>query len=192
MTNAKATTESLIDGCRRGKEAAMSAFYERFYPYALSVCLTYADNREDARELLNDGFMKVFRRIGELKNEAALKPWLRTIMVNTAIDQYRRTKQAPTVSTEQIEQVVAEPYQNDEAILAQLSAEHILAVIHRLPSAYRMVFSLYVLEGFSHRDIANQLHIAESTSRAHLTEANRLLRRTLLSQTNHPHEQHRR
>ncbi|MBO0952090.1 RNA polymerase sigma factor [Fibrella forsythiae] len=190
MTNA--ATVSLIDGCRRGKEAAMSAFYERFYPYALSVCLAYADNREDARELLNDGFMKVFRRIGELKSEAALKPWLRTIMVNTAIDHYRRTTKTPTVSTEQIEQLVAEPYQNDEAILAQLSADHILDMIHRLPPAYRMVFSLYVLEGFSHHDIADQLRIAESTSRAHLTEANRLLRRALASQTHHTHEQHRR
>ncbi|WP_041257601.1 RNA polymerase sigma factor [Fibrella aestuarina] len=188
MTNP--TTASLIDGCRRGKEAAMSAFYERFYGYALSVCLAYANDREDARELLNDGFMKVFRRIGELKNEAALKPWLRTIMVNTAIDQYRKRKPA-TLSTDQVDQTLTEPYHNDEAILAQLSAEHILAVLHTLPPACRMVFSLYVLEGYPHRDIAEQLHVTESTSRAYLSEANRRLRRALASQTDQTYERDR-
>lgn len=169
----------------------MSAFYERFYGYALSVCLAYANDREDARELLNDGFMKVFQHLGELKNEAALKPWLRTIMVNTAIDQYRRKKPV-TISTEQIEQTVAEPHQNDEAILAQLSAEHILTVLHTLPPACRMVFSLYVLEGYPHREIAGQLRITESTSRAYLTEANQRLRRALASQTNSTYERNRR
>jgi RNA polymerase sigma factor (sigma-70 family) len=170
----------------------MATFYERFYAYALSVCLAYANNREDARELLNDGFMKVFRRLGELRDETALKPWLRTIMVNTAIDHYRKTKPATAPLTPQLEEGVAEPHQNDEAILAQLSAEHILAVLHTLPSAYRMVFSLFVLEGYPHREIADRLQIAESTSRAHLTEANRLLRRALASQTNHPYERTKR
>ena len=166
----------------------MSAFYGRFYGYALSVCLAYANDRDDARELLNDGFLKAFGRMTDLKNEASVKPWLRKIMVNTAIDHYRKKKLPTTLTTEQMEQTVAEPYQNDEGILAQLSADHILAVLHTLPPAYRMVFSLNVLEGYPHRDIAEQLHITESTSRAHLTEANRLLRRALASQTNLTHE----
>jgi RNA polymerase sigma factor (sigma-70 family) len=184
------TTDSLIDGCRRGREAAMSAFYERFYGYALSVCLAYANDREDARELLNDGFIKVFRRIGELRNEAALKPWLRTIMVNTAIDHYRK-KRYPMVSTEAVAHTLAEPYQNDEGILAQLAAEDVLVALQTLPPACRMVFSLYVLEGYPHRDIAGQLHITESTSRAYLSEANRLLRRVLTPQTPPTYERDR-
>ena len=166
----------------------MSAFYARFYGYALSVCLAYANDREDAREVLNDGFLKAFGRIADLRSEASVKPWLRKIMVNTAIDHYRKKKPIVGISTEQIEQTVAEPYHNDETILAQLSADHILAVLQTLPPAYRMVFSLNVLDGYPHRDIAEQLHITESTSRAHLTEANRLLRRALASQTNLSHE----
>ncbi|GAB3253539.1 sigma-70 family RNA polymerase sigma factor [Larkinella harenae] len=174
----------MIEGCRRGKEAALKAFYERFYGYALSVCLAYADDREDAREMLNDGFLKVFRSLNELKNPEAVLPWLRRIMVNTAIDYYRKkTKKGIEISAETVANQLEEPYQNDEAILAQLSAEHILAVLHRLPAAYRIIFSLYVLEGYSHREIADQLNLAESTSRAHLAEANRLLRLALNTQT---------
>ena len=167
----------------------MQAFYERFYSYALSVCLAYASDREDAREMLNDGFLKAFRKMGELKNEAVLLPWLRRIMVNTAIDYYRRNqKRATDISTELVDYTLEEPYLNDEAIFSQLSVEHILTVLHQLPAPYRMVFSLYVLDGYSHREIAGQLSIAESTSRAHLTEANRLLRRALATQIPDNHE----
>lgn len=171
----------------------MQAFYERFYSYALSVCLAYASDHEDAREMLNDGFLKVFRNINELKNEAVLLPWLRRIMVNTAIDYYRKNrKRAGAVSTESVQYSLEEPYLNDEAIFAQLSAEDILNVLHQLPVPYRVVFSLYVLEGYTHREIAERLDLAESTSRAHLTEANRLLRRALRSQTADFHERTKR
>lgn len=183
----------ILDGCRQGKEAAIRAFYERYYGYALSVCLAYANDREDARELLNDGFLKVFKHISELKNEVMLLPWLRRIMVNTAIDHHRKTlKRTAEIPAQGVEHSLAEPYLNDEAIMAQLSAEHILTVLHQLAVPYRLVFSLYVLEGYSHREIAQQLNIAESTSRANLTEANRLLRRALASQTTEHHERTKR
>lgn len=171
----------------------MQVFYERFYSYALSVCIAYASDQEDAREMLNDGFLKAFRKLSDLKNEEVVLPWLRRIMVNTAIDYYRRNrKRALDVPVDAVEHNLEEPYLNDEAIFAQLSAEHILTVLHQLPAPYRMVFSLYVLEGYSHREIAEQLGLAESTSRAHLTEANRLLRQALRSQTTMNHERTRR
>ncbi|GAB4009767.1 hypothetical protein GCM10028808_19200 [Spirosoma migulaei] len=179
----------IIKDCRRGKEAAMQALYERFYSYALSVCLAYASDQEDAREMLNDGFLKAFRHLDTLKNEDVLVPWLRRILINTAIDYYRRNrKRALDLSTDELAYTLEEPYLNDEAIFAQLSAEHILAVIHQLPLPYRMVFSLYVLEGYTHREISEQLGLAESTSRAHLSEANRLLRKALTNQLPTTHE----
>jgi RNA polymerase sigma-70 factor (ECF subfamily) len=179
----------ILKGCRRGREAAMQAFYERFYSYALSIALAYASNREDARELLNDGFLKAFQHLDTLKNEEAVMPWFRRIIVNTAIDYYRkRRKEAFVVPTEFVEHTLVEPHLNDEAIFAQLSAEHIITVLHQLPVPYRLVFSLYVLEGYAHREIAEQLGIAESTSRAHLTEANRRLRQALTTQTTKNHE----
>ncbi|GAB3491968.1 RNA polymerase sigma factor [Spirosoma knui] len=167
----------------------MQAFYERYYSYALSVCLAYASNEEDAREMLNDGFLKAFKRLGELNNEDALQWWLRRILVNTAIDYYRKNqKRRVEIPADSVAYTLEEPYLNDQAIFAQLSAEDILAVLHQLPVPYRMVFSLYVLEGYTHREIAEQLRIAESTSRAHLSEANRLLRRALTAQTSKKHE----
>lgn len=167
----------------------MQAFYERFYSYALSVALAYASDREDALELVNDSFLKAFGSIDTLKNEESVLPWLRKIVVNTAIDYYRkRRKRAFDVSTDVVEHSLEEPYLNDDAIFAQLSAEHIITVLHQLPTPYRLVFSLYVLDGFVHQEIAEQLGIAESTSRAHLTEANRRLRRALASQTTINHE----
>jgi len=183
----------LIKGCRLGQQTAQKTFYERFHGYALSICLAYASDREDAREILNDGFLKVFAKLTELKNEDVLLPWLRRIMVNTAIDYYRKNlKRAQPIAPETLAQSVAEPYLNDEAIFAQLSAEHILAVLQQLPLSCRMVFSLYVLEGYSHAEIAARLTIGESTSRAYLTEANRLLRRALTTQLTQTYERPKR
>lgn len=167
----------------------MQAFYERYYSYALSICSAYAPNREDARELLNDGFLKVFQRINDLRDEAALLPWLRRIMVNTAIDCYRKNqKRTADLSTDLMTQEIQEPYLNDDAVFAQFAAEHILTLLHQLPDAFRMVFSLYVLDGYTHREIATKLGITDSTSRAYLTEANRLLRQALTTQLPENHE----
>lgn len=169
--------EELINGCRRGDEAALRAFYERYYSYALTVCLAYADNPDDAAELLNDGFMKVFQSLKTLKSVDALLPWLRRIMVNTALDHYRKNRhRQANLPTDLVAYQLVEPNVGDEAIYASLSAEEIINALHQLPTPYRVVFSLYVLDGYSHREIAEQLTIAESTSRAYLTEANRLLR----------------
>lgn len=174
----------MIDGCRRGNEAALRAFYERYYSYALTVCLAYASNRDDAAELLNDGFMKVFRSLKDLKSIDTLLPWLRRIMVNTALDHYRKNRHRLTdVPAELVAHQLVEPNVGDEAVYANLSAEEIINALQELATPYRLVFSLYVLDGYSHREIAAQLSIAESTSRAHLSEANRLLRRRLTDQT---------
>jgi RNA polymerase sigma-70 factor (ECF subfamily) len=173
----------IVEGCCKGKDASRKALYEGLYGYALSVCLPYANSREDAREIVNDGFLKVFNKIKELKNRELLVPWLRKIMVNTSIDYYRKSIRIQAhISTESVGFQLEEPYLNDKAIYAHLSAEHILSILQKMPATYRLVFSLYVLEGYSHQEIASQLHIAESTSRYYLTEANRSLRQALKQQ----------
>ena len=181
--------QALLQGCRRGQESAQQAFYERYYSYALSICLAYASNPEDAREILNDSFLKAFRHLDALKQEDALLPWLRRILVNTALDYYRRSRQRATaIPLEEVAGELVEPYLNEAAILAQLSVEHILTVLHQLPVPYRLVFSLYVLEGYTHSEIAQRLGIAESTARSHLSEANRRLRQALKAQIHPTHE----
>lgn len=175
----------IIQGCCKGRESDRKAFYEHFYSYAFSVCLAYASNREDAREMLNDGFLKVFKNIKDLKNHHVLLLWLRRIMVNTAIDYYRKnSKRFKEIPAETVAYQLEEPYLNDKSLFAQFSAEHILDILQKMPAPYRMVFSLYVLEGYAHKEISQQLHITEGTSRAHLTEANRLLRHALQQQSN--------
>lgn len=164
----------------------MRAFYERFYGFALSVCMAYANDIEDAREMLNDGFLKVFTNLKELKNPDAILPWLRKIMVNTGIDYYRKSKKRATdIPIENVDYSLEEPYLNHTNIYAQISADEIIKNLQSIPQLYRMVFALYVLEGYSHAEIAKQLNIVESTSRAYLTEANKMLRRTLTAQNRH-------
>jgi RNA polymerase sigma factor (sigma-70 family) len=144
----------------------------------MAVCRAYSSDPEDAKEILNDGFLKVFKHLKNLKNQETLLPWLRQIMVNTALDSFRK-KQNKQVERWTENQPVAEPYLNEEGVLAQISAEEILVLLQRLPPAPRVVFGLYVLEGYSHQEIALQMGIGESTSRAYLSEANKQLRRAL-------------
>jgi RNA polymerase sigma-70 factor (ECF subfamily) len=171
----------------------MRAFYERFHGYALTVCMAYSKNRDDALEVMNDGFLKVFKNLKNLDNPAVLLPWLRRIMVNTAIDYYRKNSRNKTETLTELQtEQVAEPYQNDVSVYAQLSANEIMQVVQALPMPYRMVFSLFVVEGYAHKQIAEQLHIAESTSRSHLTDANKMLRKKLTEMTKIEDEQARR
>lgn len=183
----------IVEGCIRGKESAMKVFYERFYGYAMTVCMAYSDNREDAREILNGGFLKAFKALKELKNKEAVLPWLRQIMVHTALDYFRRNQRRKRdISNEDISLTLAEPYQNEEGVLAQMSADEILKYLQQLPPAPRMVFGLYVLEGYSHQEIAQKLTITEGTSRAYLAEANKRLRKVLTVQNEKDNERVRR
>ncbi len=171
----------------------MRAFYERFHGYALTVCMAYSKDRDDALEVMNDGFLKVFKNLKKLDNQAVLLPWLRRIMVNTAIDYYRKYSKNKTETLTEFQTAqAAEPYQNDVSVYAQLSANEIMQIVQQLPMPYRMVFSLFVVEGYAHKEIAEQLHIAESTSRSHLTDANKMLRKMLEKLTETQNEQARR
>jgi RNA polymerase sigma factor (sigma-70 family) len=145
----------------------------------MTVCLFYSDNPEDAVEIMNDGFLKVFRSLDQQRDPATLKPWLRKIMVNTAIDYYRKyARQKDNQSITVLKKTVGE---SDESIYAGISAEEILKLVQQLPAALRLVFNLYVIEGYSHKEIARQLNIAESTSRYNLSVANARLRELLTS-----------
>ncbi len=171
----------------------MRAFYERFHGYALTVCMAYSKDRDDALEVMNDGFLKVFKNLKNLDNQAVLLPWLRRIMINTAIDYHRKNSRNKTeILTELQTKQITEPYQNDVSIYAQLSANEIMQTIQQLPMPYRLVFSLFVVEGYAHKEIAEKLHIAESTSRSHLTDANKMLRKMLGKLTKIENEQSQR
>ncbi len=166
----------VVEDCLRGKESAMKKFYEHFHGFALSVCMSYCENRDDALEIMNDGFLKVFKNLDKIENIERIKPWLRRIMINVAIDHFRKNVKKQST---QLSENVADPNYGDASVYAKLSSEDIMKAVQSLPTNYRMVFSLYAIEGYSHKEIGEMLKIAESTSRANLSLANGLLREKL-------------
>lgn len=157
----------LVQACIARERWAQKKLYEEYYGKMMSVCLRYANNEEDALDILHEGFIKVFRHIASYQPGTALQAWIRRIMVNTAIDFYRKTIRR---RTEDIE--TAYDLSNDEAdAISQCSEKDILLAITQLTPAYRTVFNLYVIEGYSHKEIADQLGITESTSRSNLVKA---------------------
>lgn len=166
----------VVENCLKGKESAMKKFYEHFHGFALSVCMSYCENREDALEIMNDGFLKVFKNLDKVENIERIKPWLRRIMINVAIDHFRKNVRKQST---QLSENVADQNYGDASVYAKLSSEDIMKAVQSLPTNYRVVFNLYAVEGYSHKEIGEMLKIAESTSRANLSLANGLLREKL-------------
>jgi len=166
-----------IKACYRNDRKAQEIIYKHFFSYAMSIALRYSKNQEDAIEVLNDGFLKVFIQIKKFKINANFKAWLRTIIINTSIDKYRiKLKNAHIYLEEenQINQAIS-----TSNILDHYNAEEIINTIQKLPEAYRFTFNLYEIEGYSHKEISKQLGINESKSRTYLSRSKKLLRQLL-------------
>lgn len=157
----------LIDGCLAEERWAQKEMYEKHYGKMMGICLRYSNNSEDAKDILNEGFIKVFRYLHRYKIGTSLEGWIRRIMINTSIDFYRK---AIRHRTEDIEYAANTTATGEDAI-SNYSAKEILSVIQTLPPSYRAVFNLYAIEGYSHREVATQLGISESTSRSNLVKA---------------------
>ncbi len=167
--------EEIIAGCKKNQLKAQELFYQHFYGYSMSICLIYSDSKDDAVEIMNDGFLKIFKHIRNQKQPKALKSWIRRIMINTAIDHYRRTKKHRHYTDLDHTQRSG----GEGEIYGKLAASEILSMVQLLPTSYRTVFNLYVIEGYSHKDISGLLGISEGTSRANLSYANKELRKML-------------
>ena len=165
----------LIRACIRNERWAQKMIYEEYYSSMMGVCLRYASNEEDALDILHEGFIKVFKHISKYKAGTSLHAWIRRVMVNTAIDYYRK---AIRRRTEDITEAYSVRSKDADAI-SQYSEKEILKVIQQLSPAYRTVFNMYVVEGFSHKEIADKLNITESTSRSNLVKARSRLKELL-------------
>ncbi len=159
--------KNLIEACIKKERWAQKQLYEDHYSKMMGVCLRYSNNKEDALDILHEGFIKVFRNIAKYQPGTSINAWMRRIMVNTAIDFYRKSIRRRTEDLDQAYQVSAD---QPDAV-SNCTEKDILAAIQTLSPAYRAVFNLYVIEGFSHREIADQLGITESTSRSNLVKA---------------------
>ena len=163
--------EKWIRACREGDAAAQRQVYEKYARRMLGVCIRYASSQFDAEEMLINGFLKVFDRIGQFRGEGSFEGWIRKIMVNEALTYLRRNKNGFLETN--LEKADREPY--NDAVSGQLEAEDLLRVIQRLPIGYKTVFNLYAIEGYSHQEIASTLGISESTSKSQLCRARALL-----------------
>ncbi|MEM9821739.1 MAG: RNA polymerase sigma factor [Bacteroidota bacterium] len=159
--------QNLITACIRRERWAQKRLYEDHYSKMMGVCLRYANNREDALDILHEGFIKVFKNIGKYQPGTSLPAWIRRIMVNTSIDFYRKSIRRRTEDIEQAYHVSS----SDEDAVSKCTEKEILAAVQTLSPAYRAVFNLYIIEGYSHKEIAEKLGITESTSRSNLVKA---------------------
>lgn len=165
--NLKREEQNLITACANKERWAQQKLYEQHYSQMMGVCLRYSNNREDAQDILHEGFIKVFKNISKYQPGTSLSAWIRRIMVNTSIDFYRKNVRRRSEDIEQAYNI-----STDEAdAISQMTESEILAAVQELSPAYRTVFNLYVIEGFSHKEIGVQLGITESTSRSNLVKA---------------------
>ena len=169
--------EQILHGCRLQKRASQQRLYARFYNYAMSIARRYVDNQETAEEVTNDAFFKVFTKIDRYSGKMAFRIWLRRILINTAIDRLRSSLNAPAT----LELESWHDMEQDIGIVEDLTREQILAMLDQLPPSYRTVFNLFVVDGFSHEEIAQTLQISIGASKSNLSRARQHLRLLLLN-----------
>lgn len=168
----KEQEQDFILACVRKERWAQQKLYEDHYGLLMSVCLRYSKDKDEAMDILHEGFIKIFKNIKKYKPGTSLTAWMKRIMVNTSIDYYRKMVRR---RTEDISEAFDLSSNNPDA-LSEMSSQEILEAVQTLTPAYRLVFNMYVLEGYSHKDIADQLGISESTSRSNLVKARMKLR----------------
>ena len=171
--------QQLIAGCKAGKSWAQKRVYELHAPVMMSVCVRYVNDRETARDLLQDGFIKLFTKIDSYSGTGSFGGWIRRIFVTTALE-YLRQNDALKQS-ESIEEYSNYIENNDVGVLEKISVDDLMACISELSDGYRIIFNLYAIEGYSHAEIAKTLNIAEATSRSQFMRARRILQKNVQS-----------
>ncbi len=163
--------EDLVAGCASGNREEQGRLYQFFSSRMFAVCLYYAKDQTDAEDILHDGFMKVFKSIKQYKGTGSLEGWIKRIMINTALERFR--KQNYLYSVEEVVEVVEdEGYEN---IVSSINFQDLIDLIRELSPQYRIVFNLYAVEGHSHKEIADLLEISVGTSKSNLARARKIL-----------------
>jgi RNA polymerase sigma factor (sigma-70 family) len=171
------TEEALIKGCLGNEASAQLELYRLYSPRMLSVCYRYAKSREDAEDMLQEGFIKVFTQIKQFRNEGVLEGWIRKIMVHTCINHLKKNRKF----SDSVDIIFAGAMPvGEEAIPSIIQAKQVVECIRMLPMGYRTVLNLFAIEGYSHREIGRMLDIEESTSRSQYTRAKAMLEDILL------------
>ena len=168
----------LVKKCQKNNRQAQQELYALFKNKMMGICLRYATRKEEADDIFQEAFIKVFKNIKNVREAEKLEGWVRRIMINTAINHYHSPHNSPLVK--QIDEgTEAESNQDYEEIIDKLHNSQLLELIAQLPDGYRVVFNLYVVDGYSHPEIAEMLNISIGTSKSQLYDAKRLLRTAL-------------
>ncbi|WP_259068655.1 RNA polymerase sigma factor [Mucilaginibacter sp. X4EP1] len=167
----------LIRGCIKQDRKCQKMLYKAFYGFAMGICLRYANDRDEAAEVMNQGFFKVFTHIGSFDTTRPFKAWLGKIMMNVSIDFYRANLKM--AYNEDLE--AAEHISDGEMADRNLSYNDLLAMVQQLPQAYRTVFNLFAIEGYSHEEIGEMLNINAGTSKSNLHKARQKLKQMILN-----------
>jgi len=168
--------DELIKGCVRENKHCQRALYEKFAGKMMTVCLRYTRHRLEAEDIMQEGFIKIFNNINKFQRRGSLEGWIRRIMINTALSNYNKSSfKKEIIGIEDYQSGVEQP-----KAIQQLTADEIMKVINTLPDGYRIVFNLYVIEEYSHNEIAKMLGITSSTSRSQLVKARRMLQKKII------------
>jgi RNA polymerase sigma-70 factor (ECF subfamily) len=163
--------EKLIENCKQRDVKSQSEVYQLFAGKLFALCLKYSKNYQEAQDNLQDGFITIFNKIDQFQHKGSFEGWLKRIMVNTALQKYREKNVLNLISDEIPDDAQVEV---DETTL---SLDYLLEIIQELPNRYRLVFNLYVLDGYSHREISEMLEISEGTSKSNLSRARQILKK---------------
>jgi RNA polymerase sigma-70 factor (ECF subfamily) len=178
----KEQLKEIIEGCLRNDRRSQEAIFKLFYGKMMVVCMRYTNDKDTAQEVLQEGFMKVFEKLGAFDYKGSFEGWVRRIVANTAIDSIRRSKKNPILTDNDNDFKIGgeNPMEVQETVeLGEIKAEMAMAAIQKLSPAYRTVFNLYVLEEYSHKEIAEMLGISEGTSKSNLAKAKMNLQKIL-------------
>ena len=170
--------KEILAGCVRGKQSAQWELYNRYSRLLLAICNRYAKSMDEAEDILQEGFVKIFLNIKEFKGDGPLMAWMRRIMINTAITYYH--KMMKHRYHDDVDEVSESKFEDNDWGEAEFTKEELFGVIQQMPDGYRHVFNLYAMEGYKHREIAEILKIDENTSKSQYSRARRWLQERLI------------
>jgi RNA polymerase sigma factor (sigma-70 family) len=172
MKSDELSDDDLIRGCRKNNRKSQEMLYRRYAKSMFNLCLIYESDRDNAKDILQEAFIKIFRNIDSFDRKSPLTSWMKKIITNTAIDYYRKNcREAHFIPLESINQ----PLSKEESIDSILNTQDIISQVKRLPDGARMIFQLYAIEGYSHKEIAHLLKISVGTSKSQINRAKQLL-----------------
>ncbi|MES2268008.1 MAG: RNA polymerase sigma factor [Bacteroidota bacterium] len=177
MTPVDNRLQTLWDGCLRNDRKQQEMLYKILAPKMLAVCMRYAKDKDEAQDILQEGFIKMFKNMSNYRGEGSLEGWIRRIMVHSAISRYRKAKNVVLVEDFAEQGIPVSTSYNDNG----LETRDLMNMVQQLPATYRSVFNMYAIEGFSHQEISNKLGMTELLSRTTLHRARTILKEKLTS-----------